>query len=129
MGGHRVQPNYTEGGHLFRVVGNGARLDINGDCPFPADADLRCGKHGETRCNLVQDNVARPEAALVAVQDGGTAVLDRLRIAGNTAATIFSARSSGSSLSATSNLVEDNRVRSSVAEAVQGGSLDTTARN
>lgn len=78
-------------GAVIRASGSLATLDINGSqCSFPPDADVACAAPREIgQCNTIVGNVASNQALVVA-QDGARIDMQRVLIAGNSAAALLS---------------------------------------
>lgn len=123
---NRIGANYGAAGNLFRVIGQGAQLALNTDCAYPAQATIQCTELGRTHCNLIQDNIGQPNAPLIAALDGGSVILRRARLTGNAGDSVLAALNSGSTLEATSLILDKNRVSRGIIEAASQGALVAT---
>ena len=113
-------------GAAFRVSGRNAHLAFNGNCSFPAEADIACGDD-VVPCNLVADNSSSP-GPVVNAWRYGTISFERTLFTGNTGTSLLSTNlgepASTASITLTDSVVAFNALRDNLFEALNGGILD-----
>ena len=119
------------GGPVLRVHGSLATLDVNGDqCLFPPEADIACAAPRELgQCNTIVANAAAGQPLVVA-REGARINLQRVLIAGNSAASLLSSLQGSNEVASTIALrnavVAGNIAEPRLIEAVNDSSVEVT---
>ena len=118
-----ISGNVSAEDSAIHVKGSQARLEMNGDCEFPPEADIVC-----VGCRKIENNSAATGKPLIAAVDGATISIDRMRISDNSASSILSTNlgtvTSGSSITLTNSIVHSNNLQSNLFESLNGGIVD-----